>query len=351
MLAVTADLHLASHQAHGGQMRDGLNERGRICVAAFRASLRKAREAGAWYFAAGDIFNSWKPEPALVAAVQRAIQEECHDPSRVVLVAGNHDMQDSSPLSASTSLEPLQHHATLVRGPTWFHLPGVSVLCVSFTSDKPMADHLEEVLSLDLPEEVQYHRVLITHVGVTDSMSPSWLKGKKDAMDSGHLLALLCAAGFDGAFVGNYHAHQIWEAGPGNTPWIVQCGTMTPWNHSDEGEFPKVGGMALYTPGQLPTMVEIPGPRLLTLQPGEEMPKAGANQYFVRGVVAPDGAKAEGLEKASGLDLVPQVEEEKSKPLPKDVGSSEAAIVEYATDHGLSPEVLELAKSFWVKAS
>lgn len=345
-LAVTADLHIASHNAHGGQSKDGLNERGRICVEAFRASLRMAREAGAYYFAAGDIFNSWRPEPALVAAVQRAIQEEFPDRSRIVLVAGNHDMQDSSPSALSTSLEPLQHYATLVRGPKWFHYDDTSVLCVSFSAETTMAEHLEEVLSRDLPVGAeQRHRILITHVGVTDAMSPSWLKGKKDAMDSGHLLALLCNAGFDGAFVGNYHTHQKWEAGPDNTPWIVQCGTLIPWNHSDEGLFPKVGGMALYTSDHMPTMVEVPGPRFLTLKSGEELPPSPGNQLFVRSTSTVLNTSI------AGLDIVEEVPKEELKVSTQQVDSSEEALVEYAKAHNLPDEVLELAKSFWVKAA
>jgi hypothetical protein len=271
-MAVVADVHLGNRARFGGPTVDGLNDRGRNTVETFRRALRAARERGvAMFFVAGDLFDSRRPEPAVVAAAQAAIHEEAAG-MVVVLVPGNHDMLDASALGGNTACAPLWREGEVVRAPGWHTVGGdaLHVLTVPFDGTRPMADHLEDVLRSDLVRKERGidRRILVTHVGVWDALGdPPWMAKAKDGIEAGRLAAAMKVAGIQEAYVGNFHEHRAWDL-PADGVRIVQVGTLCPGSFGDAGMVDR--GLMALAPGG--ATVEIPGPRFVVRSAGTPWP-------------------------------------------------------------------------------
>ncbi len=347
-LAVVADVHLGNHAGYAGETRDGLNDRGRLCVETFRRSLVKAREEGCTaYLIAGDVFHSSKPTPPLVAAVQEALKDR--GDMEVIAAVGNHDMIDASPLSRSTSMEALVPHGLVVnRGPTWYDLGFVDLLVISFTAEEDMATHIVKTLELERREGSKT-RLLMAHVGVYDDSTAPWLKSKKDAIPDHDLLEALEANGFAGAFVGNYHNGKLWKS---EKAFIHQIGTLAPATHSDDSVYPEVGGMAVWAEGSsIGNTVQIYGPRFITLDPGVTLRGTNPeNSYFIRARVGADGVKPSGLAIAAGISYVDQVPELVETPAAAVTGVEEA-ITEFGRSKGYSEDIIGQALRYYAKSS
>lgn len=293
-LACTADIHIGNHAANGGEVIAGLNERARQGLDTFRRSLVMAREAGvASYFIAGDLFQTRRPEPALIAGVQRVLVEEAPN-LPVIIVPGNHDMLDATAHEGNTACAPLYREATVIREPDWVMVPestGTVVFCVPFDSRAPMSEYLPKLLAEQGGIQMAAgQRVLVCHVGVYDDDAPPWCRTARDGIHVDELFAAMEAGKFLQAFVGNFHHHKVWDhKGVAGAMQIVQVGTLAPHGFGDEGFFPSVGGMALYD-GDEVTMVEVPGPRFVS-SPATMMHTSGDNQdgnhYTTRAISEP----------------------------------------------------------------
>lgn len=260
-IAVIADVHIGNFKQHGGPMVDGLNTRGRMAMTTFRAALVKARELRVEaLFIAGDLFQSRRPEPAILAGVMKALVEETSE-LPVVILPGNHDMLDASAVMGNTACEPLYKVATIVNEPTTIEMAAGGVLVVPFQGGMNMGDHLANVL-----ESVHGAPILVTHVGVYDDNSPHWCKDAPDAIHKDRLFELMLSTGIETTFVGNFHHMHGWSmtSDDGRLLRIIQCGTLIPHGHSDGGQFPAVGAMWLFD-GEDLEPVEIGGPRFLSI--------------------------------------------------------------------------------------
>jgi hypothetical protein len=272
-LAACADVHLANHARWGGPLVDGLNRRGRETVATLERAIQTAEHSGCQAFAvAGDLFNSRRPEPALIAAVQRVFSST---KMACLIIPGNHDALDASTIGGNTACAPLWRDATVVNESTWFQIGGLAILAIPFDARQPMADWIGAEVERLASSRPAGEAVLLTHVGVYDEeQAPPWQVKAKDAMPAEAMLRLLEAQGFTLALVGNYHNHL--QRGGHGEPIVCQIGTLCPASFSDP-EAP-VGGMAYVAPGQTPWLVQIPGPRfqrtpradLANFQPMEE---------------------------------------------------------------------------------
>ena len=264
VLAVIADAHIGNFAAHGGEEKAGLNERCQLCLRSLRAAVKKAIEKKAsMLVVAGDLFDKRRPEPAVIAAVQRVFADEAGD-LPVLLIPGNHDMLEAQATEGNTACEPLYQVATVVREPGWYGIGGAyQVLAVPYNSVKPMREHLAEVLKQRVLRNSL--GILVTHVGVYDDKSPPWCKGAGDAIHVQDLMELMEETHYEAAFVGNFHQHHVWggKTEKVDEPLIVQVGALCPTGHADAGFYPFVGGLSLYD-GEKHWMEEIPGPRFYT---------------------------------------------------------------------------------------
>jgi hypothetical protein len=268
-IAFVADCHVGNFKAHGGLVTAGLNVRGQMSTAAFREAVVKARDSGAdTLFVAGDLFHSRRPEPAVIAAVLKALVEEAAE-LPVVIIPGNHDMLDATAELGNTACEPLYQAATIINDPSWVVTSIGNVLAVPFRGGMPMADYLDEVLNGYMVGTLMKDdspAMLLTHVGVYDDQSPPWCKDATDAIHKDRLFALLEQAGIETAFVGNFHHMRAWSHVDKDDRLyrIVQCGTLCPHSHSDQGQFPRVGAMWMFD-GEDLEPVEIAGPRFINM--------------------------------------------------------------------------------------
>lgn len=268
LLAFCADIHIGNHRhgAHDTKV-GGVNSRCQIAIAAFKFALKVAKQRGAGMFVVGgDGLDQRRPEPPVIAAVDKALAAEAAD-IPVIWIPGNHEMMDARADTGNTALEPFYKHASVPREPEWFVLEamGASVFCVPFDGRQTMTDYLRALLPVQKENEAR-KKILATHVGVFDDDSPPWLRGK-DAIHKDMLFHAMEEGGFDAAFVGNFHENRQWVK-DGRT--VYQVGPLCPASFSDAGVFPKVGGLAIYD-GEDVDLVEIPGPRFLKVAKGASL--------------------------------------------------------------------------------
>lgn len=368
MIAIIADCHCGNHARFGGAMENGLNARARLTIASLQAAVKAAGAAGAdTLFVAGDLFHSRRPEPALIAEVQRVFAEA--DPMLVVVVPGNHDMLDSSAAGGNTACAPLWDEAHVVREPEWHRcLNGKAsdfVLSIPYESTVPMALHLARVLEGSLPKcegkaVPRGRRILVTHVGVWDADSPKWTRGARDGISAPMLFDLMEKMGIGAAFVGNYHEHKIWER---NGLTICQVGALCPTGFGDSK--PGKHGLMALGDASITKMVAIPGPRFeIVLEKHTEwgVPQ-DKNTYFVRQV---GGVEATGAatEKLGGYEYVPagdasgfgSSDEEEKQELFAPADDPLAAVVKFAQEMELEDgadrqAVVDLVSDLWKKGA
>ena len=353
-LAVVADCHIGNFSFHGGKEKGGINERGELSLEVFRRSLKQARENGATMFVvAGDLFHRRKPEPAIIAAVARVLHEEAKE-LPVIICPGNHDLVETFADDGNTACEPLYQEATVVRAPEWFEVDGttLNVLCVPYQSGISMQAYLTE----RLPRYKRAGRsILISHFGVFDGTAPDWLKRDPDGIHIQGLQELLEANKFEAAFVGHYHTHQVWGQSSERViePLVVQVGTLCPQTHSDEGLFPTVGGLLHYRAGGKRgefTLVEVAGPRFLSLASTDEIEKnvKDPNQrYYVRvppSLAETPTAAGSYLEVVEAMAPEPEIVTEQAE-------SPEEAITSFASSRAIqgvdTAKVVEESLRFW----
>lgn len=283
--AVVADCHVGNHARNGGSMEAGLNRRGRESVEALRRAVKMARAAGAPRFVvAGDLFHSRRPEPAVIRAVQDALAE-AGDGMQVCLVPGNHDMLDATARDGNTAMAPLYDVAdVIVTSATWEG----PILLAPFWGERPMADYLEATLEEQSQGPSKPRMFLVTHVGLWDEKGAApWQRRARDGMSADALLRMMVDGHFCAAVVGNYHEHRWWTQAAAKKGTVlataIQAGTLCPASHGDGGL--KERGLMIYLREDGTwDKVEVPGPRFLTVVPGDAVPPPAPPgfSYYVR---------------------------------------------------------------------
>lgn len=308
LLAAISDPHVGSHARHGGPTVDGLNRRARETIDVLRRAVQVAKERRAWAFVVcGDLFHTARPEPAVIRAVQDVFAEAA--PMQVLLVPGNHDMPDATAARGNTAMAPIErgHDIYVVREAQWVNYPGVSVMAIPYYGEAPMAAHIATTMEyltdpkrdgrdkwgapgLLSTEGANPIRVAAIHVGLWDDADASpWQRTAKDGMEAEALLNLMRQGRVDVAFVGNYHTHRVWSGGADDAKSLkrvaYQVGTLCPASHGDYGTVDR-GLVAFLEADGSVTKVEIPGPRFVTINPGDIPPSASAvadgMAYYVR---------------------------------------------------------------------
>ncbi len=357
--AAVADCHIGNSQRFAGPVgEDGINSRGRINLNTLQAACAAARKAGvSTLFVAGDMFHSRRPEPAILAAVQKIFDVARADGLDVVIVPGNHDMLDASAEGGNTAVAPLWECAEIITRPLWRGQG--NVLAVPYDGRVPMAQHLTEVMAKEAETWVNTNthgapaaRYLVTHVGVWDdeqAKTSRWLKNAKDGMNSNLLFDSMAEAGIKAAFVGNYHEHMVWRRGDMT---IYQIGTLCPGGFGDAGIENR--GLMMLSDG---TKIEVPGPRF-ALEAGGALTvldeKIG-NTYFVRQVGGGE-RKAGESSKLGGYEYVGSPKAAKKSTAAATPQSPEEALAGYVAAMELPAgvtrdEVAEMVKDCWKKGA
>ena len=262
-IGFVADVHIGNHRKHGGEMQAGLNSRCRASIAALRRAVDTAlaHEVEAFVIC-GDLFDSARPSPQIVAAVQVEL-----DRVATVVLVGNHDrMSDDEGDHACAPLNPVANVVDVVEQ---YEFGGVELLAVPYRSGNAR-DWFWSVLTDTAPLPGCAHRLIAFHLGVEDEKTERFLKGAHDSIHKDALADAMRAGGFSHAFAGNWHEHRHWEfqwPDDESTADVVQVGTLCPTGWDNSGLDSGYGRLAIFDTEtkRKVSMVEIPGPRFLTV--------------------------------------------------------------------------------------
>lgn len=249
-LALVADPHVGNHKRHGGEAVSGINRRCRLTIDALSAAARIAERRKAVLVVCGDLFDTSRPEPQVVAAVQEALRSV-----KTVVLRGNHDTVSEAP--GDHALGPLEPVATVVEVPT-FVMPGVVALPFR---PHPVKEWFDAALAEFAP---MLGGVAVAHFGIEDADTPPWLRGAQDSAHADHVLGVLRKHKFAALFVGNWHNHKHW--GGSADPLVVQVGTLCPTGWDNLG-LVGYGKVVVYdTEDRSWEAVEVPGPRFVKVR-------------------------------------------------------------------------------------
>lgn len=282
-VAICADVHVGNHQVLGGRYEAGLNERCLEVLRALGLAVAEANRQGAHDFVvAGDLFDTARPSPQMVAAVMRVLLAFG---GRVHLLRGNHDMVSEQP--DDSALAPFRNLArvTVWERPGWFALPDGGVVgMVPFQSGEA-ASWLPAAVQAafeDLDVKANLPRALVLHLGLRTSahrQAGPWMKDAHDAVDVELLGELCCRHGVQDAFAGNWHG--LYEEENFYTAQRVvvrlhQVSALAPTGWDNPGSEP-YGWVHLWPPA---SRVQVGGPRFLHRVPAE--PPQNGERVFVR---------------------------------------------------------------------
>jgi hypothetical protein len=275
-IAFVADVHLANHRLHGGPMQAGLNRRCLETLSVLeRAKVRALDEGCTTLVVLGDLFDSSRPEPQVIAAAQAALADiDCY------VLMGNHDMVSTA--DGDHALGPLDGHQriTVIAKPGVVQVGEVDLLMVPFKpgeAAKWAPESWAEAARGVRPGRRSH--VVCLHLGLIDEKTPPWLRASPDALPVEAVDDLCGAHGGTHVVAGNWHSRKRWGD-------VMQVGTLVPTGWDNPG-VDGYGTLAIFDKGKL-RHVELPGPRFVKLKVGEALPSAKRGQLYLRVVALPE---------------------------------------------------------------
>jgi hypothetical protein len=281
-VAFIADPHVHNFRHAGGELRVGVNERGKITLACVRAAAALAEQQRCDHFVVlGDVFDTPRPLPQQLVELRGALVEPFG--GQIWLIAGNHDRVSSD--AGDHGLGPLSIETLRI------HVVDQTAV-VPLDTDASMAlfPFDGQPVSQWLPEQLSRvrsgHRgrlVVAAHFGLFEreqAKDQPWLAGAADAIAVEDALPTLDKYDVSWLFVGNYHTAQRWSAtlGPAGSPRraLHQVGTLCPTGWDNPGGAPGLyGGLEILdTLRATVTRHEIPGPRFVVVRNNTEMAEA-----------------------------------------------------------------------------
>lgn len=281
-IAFVGDAHLGNFARHGGLKELGMNERCRLTVATLKRALSSAQQAGAQAVVLlGDLFDTMRPEPQLIAAVRHVFRAFEQSGLRIVLLKGNHDSASDEP--GDTALYACtEKNAIVVDKPAMLSVGRRVLVLVPFRSGR-VGEWLPTVLrELDPPKDAEL--LLCLHAGIRDDETAAWLQDAPDSIHVELLSTLMDEFEISHCFAGNWHEHKIWAHLD-----IHQVGALCPTGFSNLG-IDEYGHVAIYRSTEQVEYVRVPGPRFLKLGPKESpatLPKDAGHLYYVEWRVRP----------------------------------------------------------------
>ena len=246
-IAAVADVHVGNRQRFArGTERAGVNLRARLIVDVLRDACTVAADQSADVLVIpGDLFDVVRPEPQLLAEVQKALSVCSENNVDVHIVVGNHEQASSEP--GDHALGPLEPVAQVHERPAMRSIHSalssvweqeserVEAYLLPYSPELPGSEYVQSAIAqLELMREGEVDegypaardRMLFAHLGVEDSGTPVWLRGAHDSIKATDLADLMRRAGISCAIVGNWHDHRVWSFDDGVE--IVQCGALAP---------------------------------------------------------------------------------------------------------------------------
>lgn len=276
---VVADVHVGNPRWRGGPTEGGINRRGRHVLAVLAQAVEHAKRSGASALViAGDLFDSSRATPTLVAAVMDALQSTL----RVHVLVGNHDQESTG--EGDHALAPLVHlgNVTIHETATRVVVEDCELLLVPFQPKNAREYIPAAVATLGTVADhggframggCVRSRVLVFHAGVIDGATPAWLRDAPDAIELGALEKLAEAHHIDAVFAGNWHQHRAWRYHDRKAPTsIVQVGALVPTDFRNPGL--EDYGTVVGWDGQGVLVERFPGPRFVVVRSREAFGQA-----------------------------------------------------------------------------
>lgn len=274
-LAVVADVHVGNPRWRGGPTEAGVNRRGRHVLDVLAGAVAHAKRLGAdALVVAGDLFDSSRATPTLVAGVMNALQSTL----KVHVIVGNHDQESTA--EGDNALAPLVHlgNVQVHEAATRVVVDDCEVLLVPFQPKDARVYIPEAVAALghcgDNPAframgGIVRSRVLVIHAGVVHGTTPAWLREAPDAIDLSALERLCEAHAINAVFAGNWHQRRQWNYHDRRCPsTILQVGALVPTDFRNPGldDYGTVAGWD----GANVVVETMPGARFVTVRSAEE---------------------------------------------------------------------------------
>jgi hypothetical protein len=236
-----------------------LNRRCRLIVETLRAAVKKAVEEGCEGFVIlGDLFDTERPEPQVIAAVQDTLGSSMFN----YFLVGNHDQISTA--AGDHTLGPLREFGDVVEKPDAFVIaPDVGLLLVPFqpgAASDWLPDAIEKALGSNRTTWTPKRLILGLHLGLADDYTPAWLKDSMDAIHVRTLDTLCKKYEIEAVFSGNWHSFTTWDC---DNSTLYQVGTLCPTGFDNPG-LEGYGSLIIWDDEEGVRRVEIPGPRFLT---------------------------------------------------------------------------------------
>ncbi len=252
----------------------------------------------------GDVFDTTKPDPQLIAGVQHVINAHL-TPVRVL--KGNHDEGSSAP--GDHALGPLGETANVDVYETCYveQIDLVDVLYVPFESGPAKEwlpkrlDEIDSANAISTGDPRSKVRILCLHLGLHDAAlrggpASFWIEQANDVIAAEVLAAECYKRNIRAVFAGNWHGRRVMEFSFPPSPTglttvtLVQVGALTPtgWDNAGLVGF---GGVAIAniddaTGAFTLEFAEVPGPRFVNVRSTEELDAAvangGTNRLYIR---------------------------------------------------------------------
>lgn len=268
-LGFVADVHVGNFKRFGGALDRGLNDRCKRVVKVLTAARQKADDLGCDVFVInGDLFDSDKPTPQIIAAVQDAIGLDSRKPAtmRRVILNGNHDQHSDEP--GDNALAPLREHALIVEHTSTVRLAGVDIVCVPYARGIASDWFPDAVAGVTPPHGDRVGAVVLAmHLGISDSKTAPWLQSAGDAVTAALVAEVCDDLDISYAIAGNWHDARTWEFSIEGVR-IEQCGALCPTGFDNPGTEGYGQLVVLDTDSGKVTRYEIPGPRFISVRAG-----------------------------------------------------------------------------------
>lgn len=204
----------------------------------------------------GDLFDTDKPSPQVIAAVMHTLDGFPCGRERVVCLRGNHDSATSRP--GDNALGPL-HEAgyTVVESPHVLHVGDTSVVLLPFRPDPP-STWVREALEALKPElNYTHHTIIGSHFGIADKDTPEYLREHALLVDDAFAL---CSEFSACAWLsGDWHTRRVWER---DAYTVGQVGALVPTGFDNPG-IEGYGSLWTFEPPARLTFREVAGPRFV----------------------------------------------------------------------------------------
>ena len=259
-VAFIGDVHIGNHKKFGGDTEKGINKRCKMTLDAlyYTYMLMAADNKVDSVVILGDLFDSPKVSPQIIAATQNILQI-----LPTVVLCGNHDQ--FSDAEGDNALAPLSPVAEVFDTPEIVQIAkNTDIILVPYQKGK-CRDWLKEHTLELLKQGRNKQRILAFHAGLYDDKTPHFLRDSDAAICTDEVFDM-CKGKIEHVFAGHWHNRKTWgyfDASSGKKYSVIQAGALVPtgWNN------PGMEYGVVYIYDAVSNTVEhlcMPGPRFLT---------------------------------------------------------------------------------------